>query len=199
VAASINDAQTDIDIIKANAPVKNILDLGADNTGNADVSTIINNNTESYTLFFPVGKYLISQPITIKNGIYGATNSPGTYDNDNKTIFVSGLTANGGLIISNKEYNTIENISIICNGKTTSAISTTGVVGTIAINNVCIEKLQGTTAAPAIGIHISSGRAYMNNLTIFGLDSDGLDKSITCGIKIDSNDCRITNIGIFKC
>lgn len=211
---SADDAQNDIDVLlpksafSAENTVKeyidektysgkpiNVLSLGFDNTGANDVSSLINQYTEQYDLFFPIGIYRIDETIQPKHGLYGEsfTRTPITIDNQNMAIFDSHVEDNI-ISINGVRGITVSNIGIYCRNNE-NAITITGNYGSHYIHNVNIANLKniGINVKPDLGL---SRCVYIDSIVING--NSEFPNSI--GLKFNNlaYDSKIENIEIMR-
>lgn len=175
-----------------------ILDLGGKNDGTEDIGAIINANTASMAIYLPIGKYLVTTPITLTHSLFGAnsieyfSSSSVSILDKTATTIISGL-ASGDIIktVGTSGAITISNINIVCNDDE-NAINV-GSATRVRISGVSIYKL-----GDAKGIYASarfSANAYLNNVYIYAgknKESVGIDFTGTV-------DCRIADTGILFC
>lgn len=184
------------------APV-NVLTLGVKNDGSEDISAIVNEATKSHPLFFPVGVYLVSNPLHIVHGIYGATkaaNAGWTEDQyGGKTTFKSSIVSKtaAGAVITSEEFvivnkgvsNVIDGISIVCNSDE-GGILDNG-TGTTCISNVSIQNVR-----ESYGICINHSVARAARLDYVNLYASN-DAVTNTGIYIrNGTDVPMTNIAV---
>lgn len=185
------------------APPVNILTLGAKNDGSEDVSSIINEYTNEYSLYFPIGIYRLDSPCTVRKNIIGAISARGG-DTVLFDVQHNGNVFNADPNVGESEI-VFENFVIEGNNIANHGINYIAAIRTfIDIESVDVLHCRGT----AFNINPSAGSsrcARINNFIINGI-SDFTDISTSdyanCkGIYLASNvpDSEITNGQIMYC
>lgn len=134
-------------------PYISAVTIGCDNTGINDCSTIINEYTENYIIFFPKGVYKIENDILLKNVIFGEKDTIINLSSE-KTIICDNLTGKLHSLTINSNYQALRLINCL----------------NLSIENITINQSQPTSRNAAnFNINIlSSSHIYFNNLTING-------------------------------
>lgn len=181
----------------------NILALGAKNDGSEDCSSIINQYTATYDLYFPEGRYLISNPVTLKKSIIGAGKERG-YEQTHGTWLIDGINAQTTgtfLITASKDGNetsiSISNLNIALSGLTGGIKLISGAylyyrISSINIIDVASDGIlctSDTTSGQSRGF-------YANDISMVG----AYGYPASCGIRnTHFVDSRISNVEIMKC
>lgn len=196
-----------IDIIDATSKPINVLTLGIKNDGITDCTALINKYTADFPLFFPSGKYLISDTINVVHSLIGVgysrnSNSDGTvfFSNSNNNIFLFNL---GDSVVGNI---TLENIGIHCNANNNGINITTkkyiklSNIGIFAFGNIGDGPFSGTKGyrygLKAGNETLGQSRSiYITNISILSNPN-----SPTYGIYTTNiYDADITNIEVMFC
>lgn len=168
----------------------NVLSLGVDNTGNTDVTDLLNELTKNYNLYLPSGIYLINGQLSPVNDIIGAGRSRGT----SNTHTILKRTTQSTLPVIKTIYNksiTLKGFDILLGGGDCDGINLSDsspcfiIIKDISIYGVC--NGSGISLTPS---EIISKYCMLDNISIFGVvGKDSL------GLYIGNNatDCRITN------
>ena len=180
-----------------NCKPMNILFLGGKNDGSEDIGSIINNYTDKYSIYLPVGIYKVTTPIVLKNSLIGASYSRNRYSTNNKgqTWLLSELSK-GSLITIDETMTstslTISDLSIQLNSfENGIEIKTGDKRPLLNIEKVGIFNVEGV-AINVIPTVNTSRLVMINNLVVFGKafasESNGIYTNTKCP------DCRFTNI-----
>ena len=184
-----------------NTPI-NVLTLGVKNDGTTDISTIINSATEKANLFFPSGKYLVENEITLKNSIFGENFTRYINDESIGSVFISDITCE----YENREQASVFNISTVkkdfninnisiklknyeCGIKSNDISSKYIHLDKISVNNI------KSTGIYIIGSN-SSRLAFMDNITLFGTNESYENSR---GMFISLWDSKANNIEVMGC
>lgn len=205
VEAEVNQQITDVEKRLDNIRVYNIIDFGADPTGNRDSSAAIQQavnqalTKESYGIVYaPSGRYRIDSTITIKTTIgctiLGARKSPSWANNS--TLFVYTGIGNAFDITNTDEshiyqYNiVIKNIAIDCTHNCNAAI---------AIANIQESLLEGIYIHSDTNAQIKYG-IYARSSSITEYRDIVISTNVDTGIYIaeNSGNCDIHNCNIFN-
>ena len=173
----------------------NVLELGAKNDGSADVSEIVNANTEKGTLFFPAGVYKVGHPLVIKNPIRGEGYARAPKVDATRTWLVSEIVCEDGtqgvIEFSGGNPMNVENLNVMCASRECGIRIAECSQATAAF----IDKV-GLYGVGAWGLYVKgrgSRPIFAGNMTIFGTTKDPTARAV--GIRIDGPaDCRLTNI-----
>lgn len=164
--------------LRANAV--NVLTLGAKNDASEDVSEIVNRYTEKHALFFPAGRYKVSNPLVIKNPVFGEGYARGNNPEDGHTWLISDihhdntdpLAEHGVIEFGGGGYFTVENLNIRCADHECGIYinpcvqSTSTFVNKVGIYNVRGYGLLATKGQDVPGF--ASRPLFLQNMTIFG-------------------------------
>ena len=184
-------------LMLARAEAINVLALGAKNDGSADVSAIVNANTEKGALFFPAGIYTVTSPLRLKNPIRGEGYSRISVVNSTRTWFVSEIVCTNGTMgvieFGGDRPINVENLNIMCKSRECGIRIADCRQGTYTF----IDKV-GIYGVGAWGLYVKgrgSRPIFVGNMTIFGTTKDPTSRAV--GIRIDGPpDCRLTNIEV---
>lgn len=174
------------------APV-NLVNLGADPTGEKDVGALINQYTATHDLYLPSGKYKVTTPIVLKKSLFGDGYSrvAGTAG----TCLVSGLTEGSVIEVTSSGYINIIGISIRLTGDEAGILSrrTSGwtclYLGQIGISNL------GNNAGIDIQTNSISREVYADNITVMGKND-----CASTGLRLaGTTDSRFNGIEIMSC
>lgn len=183
----------------------NVLTLGVKNDGSEDISTIVNEATQSHSLYFPAGIYRIDTPLNIVNSIYGCGYNRRFYDDITFTTFVSNIDTdtNDVSVInvvgqgSNSDMHTCINV---CNIFIKLYSDENGIkIATSDKEDIFIKEVNVCNIGNAYGIWVNpisetSRVVFVDNCTLYG----SYEYVASVGIVVDLNawDCRITNTEI---
>jgi hypothetical protein len=103
----------------------NVLELGVKNDGSEDCSAVVNEYTKTHALYFPAGRYLVAQPLTIFNPVTGAGYARMGHPDGGHTWLVSAiehddadpLCETGVIRFGGNGRFTGENLNIICHSR----------------------------------------------------------------------------------
>ena len=179
----------------ARAEMINVLTLGAKNDGSADVSAIVNANTDKGALLFPAGIYKVASPLRLKNPIRGEGYSRISVVNSTRTWLVSDIVCTNGtqgvIEFGGDRPINVENLNIMCKSRECGIRIADCRQGTYTL----IDKV-GIYGVGAWGLYVKgrgSRPIFAGNMTIFGTTKDPTARAV--GIRIEGPaDCRLTNI-----
>ena len=182
-----------------NSPI-NVLTLGVKNDGSSDISDIVNSATTVGSLFFPEGRYLVADEITLYHSIFGENYTRAVNDSTYGSIFVSDISCNYDLAgnktvfdISNVDKGfEMKSISILLN-EYESGIKYDGSQTYIYLDKISIENIKST----GIYLNSTSSRAfYLNNITLYGTKYTYENSR---GLYVNSPDNKAENLEIMGC
>jgi hypothetical protein len=160
-------------------PKTNVLYYGIDNTGETDISEQIVNLSKNVTgLYFPDGKYLINNTITINCSL---TASPGAF-------FFTNTNIDTMLVVHGNESRHI----VIQGGFWDGANKTNTIIKSDVGNDLVIRSVELVRAADTHLDLSEAHAAFVNDVKI-----DGFYKNVT-GIKTNY-DSQFSNMRIFGC
>lgn len=175
----------------------NVLTLGFDNTGQTDISTLFNQYSPLYNLYFPNGTYKVSSPLIVVNSVFGGGNNfEINTGKDRGTFFISDME-DGDIFSLQETVNiSLSHFNIVCNNNEIAIHNKNTLFRIINIENITIYGIQNigifcdTNSDPATRL------MQINNCALYG---KGLNNHL--GIKINSNgnDCLISNTKIMCC
>lgn len=180
----------------------NVLTLGVKNDGSADISEIVNRETEKNALYFPAGIYKVAQPIFLQNPVYGAGYSRTSKVTGVHTWFISEIKnddASVGILnitaLSATAMN-IENLNLQCSSKECAIRIAPESSGPYTV----IDKV-GLFNVQSYGAFIN-GRGsrpfFLQNMTVWGAREWPMPG---VGIHLEGGTCdnRFSNIEIMGC
>lgn len=185
----------------------NVLTLGAKNDGSEDVSEIVNRYTKESALYFPPGRYKVSQPLVIQNPIFGTGYARGPREDGSHTWLISDiqhedtdpLRETGVICFGGTGHFTVEDLNIRCNSHECGIYINPCVQSTATfVNKVGIYNMRGYGLLATKGPEtpgFASRPLFLQNMTIFGT----ADYPYPCvGIQLDDRigDNRFANIEI---
>ena len=208
--SDINQQITDVEKRLDNIRVYNIIDFGADPTGNLDSSAAIQQavnqalTKESYGIVYaPSGQYRIDSTITIKTiigcTILGARKSPSWANNGTTFVYTGGGNA---FDITNTDENNIYQYNIVI--KDIAISCTQNCNAAIAIANIQESLLEGILVYSSTNARINYG-IYARSTSITEYRDIVISTNVDIGIYIaessgncDIHDCNIynTRVGI---
>lgn len=162
----------------------NVLSLGIDNNGSADVSSIINAWDMSHNgdvLYFPAGKYLLKSTLAVKNNSYFMT-SDATFVAENLHIAVS-----------------IESVTTTINDKffymNVDGNNSCDICFDVASVIDCYLELRGYDANNiGINLHRYNTAGISSTFKIFYENRNAYNNNI--GVICDVSDCKFTQVSI---
>lgn len=176
----------------------NVLALGVDNTGETDISDIVNTYTKQFPLYFPVGKYKVSKPIYLYYPIVGAIHTyekKGRGNYNGATVFccdLNGSSSNAVLNINDDSLcDSISNIVIYMGQDGTGIKVTPSSFIHVNIENVTVLEVcngYGFYINPKVSI---SKACYMSNIYVGATNSTA--ESLGIFISEKALDCRLIN------
>lgn len=182
-------------LTSARAETINMLSLGAKNDGSADVSAIVNANTEKGALFFPAGVYKVARPLVLKNPIRGEGYSRISVVNAARTWLVSEIACTNGtqgvIEFGGDRPINVENLNMMCRSRECGIR-----IADCRQNTYTLIDKVGIYNCAAWGLYVKgrgSRPIFAGNMTIFGTTKDPTARAV--GIRIEGPaDCRLTNI-----
>ena len=184
-------------LLAARAETINVLTLGARNDGSADVSAIVNANTQKGALFFPAGIYKVASPLVLKNPIRGEGYARISKIDATRTWLVSDIVCTNGtrgvIEFGGDHPMNVENINIFCKSRECGI----RIADCRQATYTLIDRV-GIFNCAAWGLYVKghgSRPIFAGNVTIFGTTKDPTSRAV--GIRIDGPpDCRLTNIEV---
>lgn len=183
------------------APV-NVLTLGIKNDGSEDISTLVNQYTLQFPLYFPAGIYRVEHPLKLANSIMGAVY--GRQGWDGVALFDSQInlpTPTGDAVIMEDAANvgsslSISNIFIRCNGGREDGIRLIN-TRTVAIYLSHINVFNCASDAIRIkGVPGNSRCVEMNHISIWGSNPAYYDTARGVILEADTYDSVLNDISI---
>lgn len=192
-------------IVGQTYPPINIMALGAKNDGTEDVGAIINQYTEQFPIYLPVGEYLVTTPIILKNSLVGADvgSARGYIRNTKCSKLVNGLTSGAVITINeNADPHTISIVNIDIQGNdqpVTGILYQPAVRVQINIRQVGISGVQvGLNLNPSV---VAPAMARIDGLRLYGIYDANQQAAIMDSFGIINNantvDNHFINVDIF--
>lgn len=192
-----------MDIAELRNGIIDVTELGIKNDGSEDVSKIVNVASKDHALYFPPGRYRVSNTLQLKHSIYGkgfsrAPDRSGRIpEPDNtRTWFISDIDCDdhsASIVEFGEQRNiNIEEINIMCKSGENAIRVLPCAPGCYAfISKIGIYSLGGT----GISIECQGSRAvFVQDICMWGSCAKYWDGS--CGVRVNAWDCRLSNIEV---
>lgn len=184
-------------IVGQTYPPINIMALGAKNDGTEDVGAIINQYTGQFPIYLPVGEYLVTTPIILKNSLVGADCGPArAYTRESKTSkLVNGLTSGAVITINeNADPHTISIVNVDIQGNDQAV---TGILFQPAVR-VQLNIRQVSITGVQIGLNLNPSvtapaLVRIDGLRLYGLYDSTKQDAIMSSIGIINNENSVDN------
>lgn len=184
-------------IVGQTYPPINIMALGAKNDGTEDVGAIINQYTGQFPIYLPVGEYLVTTPIILKNSLVGADCGPArAYTRESKTsTLVNGLTSGAIITINeNADPHTISIVNIDIQGNDQAV---TGILFQPAVR-VQLNIRQVSITGAQIGLNLNPSvtapaLVRIDGLRLYGLYDSTKQDAIMSSVGIINNENSVDN------
>lgn len=197
----VNDLSDRVDAIEGivgqTYPPINIMALGAKNDGTEDVGAIINQYTGQFPIYLPVGDYLVTTPIILKNSLVGADCGPArAYTTDSKTSkLVNGLTSGAVITINeNADPHTVSIVNVDIQGNDQAV---TGILFQPAVR-VQLNIRQVSITGAQIGLNLNPSvtapaLVRIDGLRLYGLYDSTKQDAIMSSVGIINNENSVDN------